>query len=128
MVEMTPQEHDDYTSGSQFCTKLVGNLLAQQNIVASPINPPAFDSLQEVMDSTSSEAFDDFYEFYKMCPGSLDVMRRLRDSLGDLERKLAAKSSYIEARREVLDEDRMKVMEEVKRMLRDIGDEGHGGS
>ena len=128
MSEMSPTEHDEYTASSQFCTKLFGNLLAKQDLVASPVNVPAFESLVEVMDAQVDDAFDDFYSFYKMCPKSSEVIGRLRDSLGEIERKIAAKSSYIEAKREMREDDRKDVMDEVRRMLRDIENEGGTGA
>lgn len=125
--EMSPQEHDGYTARAQFCTKLFGNLLEKQELAASPVNVPAFESLVEVMDAQVDDVFDDFYSFYKMCPKSSEVISRLRDSLGEIERKIAAKSSYIEAKREMREDDRMHVMDEVRRMLRDIENEGGKG-
>lgn len=120
MVEMSAEMHDDYTSSAQFVTLLTGRLLQKQGLKRSPTNVPQFESLLDVIDAADEDTFDNFYGMYKLCPGSGEQMKRLRDSLSDLERKLAAKSSYIEAKREIREDDRQKMLAEVKKMLRTI--------
>ena len=101
MIEMDAEQHDKYSSKSQFMTHLVGRVLKEQKLEATPIDTMAVDSLCKITELTTSDSFDLFYGLYKHTSGANDQIATLREAVSRVERQLAAKEAYLAARDEM---------------------------
>lgn len=61
MVEMDANEHDENAANSQFATHLVGRLLEQLQLTATPIDTVGFQKMLSLMETVSDDSFDLFY-------------------------------------------------------------------
>ncbi len=125
MVEMTSEQHDACTADAEFVTHLIGWLLVNSGSNAQTLLPPTpvaskeYASLCDVTDITSSDTFDLFYGMYKFNTRAKDYIDQLRQSLANLDRKLAAKEAYIAASRDMKNNDRQRLITEFKNLLQD---------
>lgn len=56
---------------------------------------------------------------YKHTSGSRMIMRGMREALAEVEREIEKRQSYLEAKDEMQGLDRLRVLEEVKKMIRE---------
>ncbi|VVU94284.1 Aminotransferase class I and II [seawater metagenome] len=64
MINMTCEEHDNYSANSQFITHLTGRILEKVNIKSTPINTRGFNYLLEIMGDTCNDSFELFKGLY----------------------------------------------------------------
>ena len=76
-------------------------------------------NMREVAEEADRMSFDDVFELYRHTPGGAKVLRKLRAELDEVEARIRQKESYVEAREEMETLDRVRVLEEVKRMIRE---------
>jgi len=88
MVEMDAKKHDENAANSQFATHLVGRLLEQLQLSATPIDTMGFRTMLALKDTVAGDSFDLFYGLYKYNPNSVDTLLLLRKALVDLEWRL----------------------------------------
>ena len=65
MVPMSCKAHDEYAANSQFITHLMGRILGKQGLSMTPIDTKGFESVLQLIDSTTADSFDLFYGLYK---------------------------------------------------------------
>lgn len=88
MVSLSCKDHDNYGANSQFITHLMGRILGQQGLEATPIDTKGFQSVLKLIGSTTADSFDLFYGLYKYNSNSLNTILRLRSAMDDVVRKL----------------------------------------
>ncbi|GMH98812.1 hypothetical protein TrST_g13127 [Triparma strigata] len=118
-VEMDCKEHDDFTAKSQFAAMLTGRVLSAQSLKPSPVNTSPVMSLFDVAETGGKISFDEFFKAYKHTSGSRMIMRGMREALAEVEREIEKRQSYLEAKDEMQGLDRLRVLEEVKKMIRE---------
>ena len=65
MAPMSCKAHDEYAANSQFITHLMGRILGKQGLSMTPIDTKGFESVLQLIDSTTADSFDLFYGLYK---------------------------------------------------------------
>lgn len=88
MVPLSCKDHDLFAANSQFITHLMGRILGAQGLEPTPIDTKGFDSVLQVVDSTTADSFDLFYGLYKYNKNSLDTILKLKASMDDVVLKL----------------------------------------
>lgn len=81
MVDLSCRSHDIYAADSQFLTHLMGRILSEQNLVATPIDTKGFESILNLVKTTTADSFDLFYGLYKYNKYSPDTIVRLKASM-----------------------------------------------
>lgn len=129
MVEMTSEQHDEATTDAEFVTHLIGRLLGQRARPATPVASEGYRSLLEIVDMCSSDSFDLFYGMFAHNRANAGrLLTGMRNSLAELESRLAAKEAYLDARAEMKRGDRRALLAECKALLREVAESGNGGS
>jgi len=80
MVRMTCADHDRYSANSQFMTHLIGRILGEQQLVATPIDTKGFQSLLNVLANTNADSFDLFLGLFKYNSNSCMAIANMRRS------------------------------------------------
>jgi prephenate dehydrogenase len=96
MIGMSCKEHDSYAANSQFITHLMGRILGAQGLSNTPIDTKGFESVLQLVDTTTADSFDLFYGLYKYNQNSMATILKLRaamDNVVDELTKQEAKSS-----------------------------------
>jgi len=88
MLEMSCAAHDAYAANSQFISHLLGRLLEQQGLVATPIDTNAFKNVLQLVETTCNDSWDLFYGLYKYNQNSANTLLLLRKALVDVEWRL----------------------------------------
>lgn len=88
MVQMSCKDHDTNAANSQFITHLMGRILGEQGLAATPIDTKGFESVLKLIDSTTADSFDLFYGLYKYNQNSMNIIVKLRDSMDGVVSKL----------------------------------------
>ena len=91
MVPLSCSAHDAYAANSQFITHLVGRVLGNQGLSATPIDTSGFESVLKLVDSTTADSFDLFYGLYKYNQNSADTIKQLQTAMEDVVIKLQVK-------------------------------------
>ena len=78
MIEMDAEQHAKYASKSQFMTHLVGRVLKEQKLEATPIDTAGFGNLCKITELTTADSFDLFYALYKHTPSANEQIAKLR--------------------------------------------------
>lgn len=120
MIEMSSELHDEYAASSQFITHLTGRILWQQNLVSTPIDTKGFQTVLNLVDNTCKDSFDLFFGLYFYNPHASTQLQKIRDALAKVERQLAAKEAYLAARAEVNNDQRSKILEECRSIIREV--------
>lgn len=94
MVPMSCKAHDEYAANSQFITHLMGRILGAQGLSMTPIDTKGFESVLQLVDSTTADSFELFYGLYKYNTNSMSTIEQLKaamenvvDNLKTLERE-----------------------------------------
>eukprot|EP00903_Cladosiphon_okamuranus_P012334 g11563.t1 len=119
MVEMSCELHDKYAANTQFITHLMGRILGKQGLSRTPIDTQGFSSALRLMETTCADSFELFYGLFRYNPHSHTQLRKLRDSFAEVERQLAAKEAYLEAKAELADEDRRRILAEFRTLIQE---------
>jgi hypothetical protein len=119
MIEMSCEKHDEYAANSQFITHLTGRILWQQNLSPTPIDTKGFQTVLTLVENTCKDSFDLFFGLYYYNSFAMNQLQKIRDALAKVERQLAAKEAYLAARAEVNHDQRTRILEECKTLIRD---------
>uniref|UniRef100_A0A6U1Q1C7 Prephenate/arogenate dehydrogenase domain-containing protein n=1 Tax=Fibrocapsa japonica TaxID=94617 RepID=A0A6U1Q1C7_9STRA len=119
VVEMACDQHDALCASSQFMTHLIGRLVADQGLHNSPVDSKSCRQLFEVGEATAKDSFDLFYGLYRYNRHGPGQLRQLKESLAHIERQLAAKEGYLTAKAEEKDDNRGKLMADVRYYIRE---------
>eukprot|EP00429_Kryptoperidinium_foliaceum_P004044 CAMPEP_0176006666 /NCGR_PEP_ID=MMETSP0120_2-20121206/2838_1 /TAXON_ID=160619 /ORGANISM="Kryptoperidinium foliaceum, Strain CCMP 1326" /LENGTH=370 /DNA_ID=CAMNT_0017339409 /DNA_START=156 /DNA_END=1268 /DNA_ORIENTATION=+ len=93
MVPMSCKAHDEYAANSQFITHLMGRILGAQGLSMTPIDTKGFESVLQLVDSTTADSFELFYGLYKYNTNSMTTIEQLKaamDNVVDNLKKLEA--------------------------------------
>eukprot|EP00980_Cylindrotheca_fusiformis_P007096 scaffold1489_cov194-Cylindrotheca_fusiformis.AAC.6 len=88
MVPMSCKAHDAYAANSQFITHLMGRILGAQGLSMTPIDTKGFESVLNLVKSTTADSFDLFYGLYKYNQNSMKTIQQLKGALEDVEENL----------------------------------------
>lgn len=120
MIEMTSEQHDEYAANSQFITHLTGRILWQQNLSPTPIDTKGFQTVLKLVENTCADSFDLFFGLYYYNQYASDQLQKIREALSQVERQLAAKEAYLAAKAEVANDQRTRILEECRSLMRDV--------
>ena len=84
MVPMSCKAHDAYAANSQFITHLMGRILGNQGLSVTPIDTKGFESVLQLVDSTTADSFDLFYGLYKYNQNSMRTIQGLQNAMEDV--------------------------------------------
>ena len=76
-------------------------------------------SLFDIAETSEKMTFDEFFKAYKHTSGSRMVLKGMREALDNVEREIEKRQSYLEAKDEMTHLDRLRVLEEVKKMIKE---------
>jgi len=99
MVPMSCKDHDEFAANSQFITHLMGRILGAQGLKRTPIDTKGFESVLQLVETTTADSFELFYGLYKYNRNSMDTVMNLRQSLEDVIKELQRMESDHELRR-----------------------------
>jgi arogenate dehydrogenase (NADP+), plant len=120
MVEMTAEQHDESIADAEFVTHLTGRLLVKKQLLPpTPVVSKEYAALSDVTDMIAGDSFDLFFGMYKFNDRAKIYLAQMRDNLAALERQLAAKEAYLEARTDMKNSDRQRLLSETRRLLQD---------
>jgi prephenate dehydrogenase len=120
MIEMSCEQHDEYAANSQFITHLTGRILWQQNLTPTPIDTKGFQTVLKLVENTCSDSFDLFFGLYHYNKYAELQLRKIREALAQVERQLAAKEAYLAAKAETNADQRSRILEECRSIMRDV--------
>jgi arogenate dehydrogenase (NADP+), plant len=84
MVPMSCKAHDEYAANSQFITHLMGRILGAQGLSMTPIDTKGFESVLQLVDSTTADSFELFYGLYKYNTNSMATIEQLRAAMDNV--------------------------------------------
>ena len=119
MIEMSCEQHDEYAANSQFITHLTGRILWQQNLSPTPIDTKGFQTVLNLVENTAKDSFDLFFGLYYYNSYAVSQLQKIREALSKVERQLAAKEAYLAARAEVNVDQRARILEECRSIMRE---------
>lgn len=119
MIEMTCEQHDEYAANSQFITHLTGRILWQQNLVPTPIDTKGFQTVLNLVENTAKDSFDLFFGLYYYNTYAGDQLKKIREALAQVERQLAAKEAYLAAKNEITNDQRNRILQECRSLIRE---------
>eukprot|EP01039_Chlorochromonas_danica_P003344 gene3344-3667_t len=119
VIEMSCEQHDEYAANSQFITHLTGRILWQQNLVPTPIDTKGFQTVLNLVENTCKDSFDLFFGLYYYNSYASSQLQKIREALAGVERQLAAKEAYLAARAEVSSDQRSRILEECKSLIKE---------
>ncbi len=90
MKEMNPQEHDKITANSQFLTHFIGRLLELLNCQPSDVDTEGYKSLLSIKEHSMNDSWDLFLALSKYNPQSLETIKKVKEQLNNLEKKLTS--------------------------------------
>lgn len=64
LIEMTCEDHDRLTAGTQFLTHTVGRILGEMELAESELDTKGFRSLLSLVNNTSHDSFDLYYGLF----------------------------------------------------------------
>ncbi len=88
MVPMSCKAHDEYAANSQFITHLMGRILGAQGLSMTPIDTKGFESVLQLVDSTTADSFELFYGLYKYNTNSMATIKQLKSAMDNVVENL----------------------------------------
>lgn len=120
MVEMQAEEADAYTADAEFITHLTGRVLDRESLPPTIVCSKEYAALLDVADMTAADSFDLFYGLFKFNKNASSHLNKMRDNLAKIERQIAAKEAYINAKAELQNDERQRLLAECKDLLREV--------
>ena len=71
------------------------------------------------MENTCKDSFDLFFGIYFYNTYATSQLQKIREALSKVERQLAAKEAYLQARAEANSDQRNRILEECRSIMRD---------
>jgi prephenate dehydrogenase len=124
LVEMPSEQHDATTANAEFVTHLVGRLLDQKLLPATPVMSKEYAALCDVADMTAADSFDLFFGMFKYNDKAKDHLASMRDGLANIERELAAREAYLAAKSEMKKTDRQRLLAETRLLIMELAKNG----
>ena len=128
MIEMSCEQHDEYAANSQFITHLTGRILDKQNLAPTPIDTKGFQTVLNLVDNTCKDSFDLFFGLYFYNKYAGIQLQKIREALAQVERQLAAKEAYLAAKSEFDNNQRSRILEEARALMREALLETNGSN
>lgn len=121
LVEMSAEQHDANVADADFVTLLTGRLLLDKQLLPpTPVASKECAALQQVVETAHDQDFNSFFGIFKFLNGSSQHLNKLRENLAMLDRQLAAKEAYLEARMEMKSAVRQRLVAETKTLLSEV--------
>lgn len=95
MIPMSCKAHDSYAANSQFVTHLMGRILGEQGLSNTPIDTKGFESVLQLIDTTTADSFDLFYGLYKFNQNSMKTIARLQAAMDNVVEELKKTDSTV---------------------------------
>jgi prephenate dehydratase/prephenate dehydrogenase len=124
MIQMTCELHDEFAANSQFITHLIGRILWQQNLTPTPIDTKGFQTVLNLVENTCKDSFDLFFGLYFYNKYAVKQLQNIREALSRVERQLAAREAYLAAKQESNNDQRAKILDECRSLMREAITEG----
>jgi hypothetical protein len=100
-----------------------GRILGQQNLFPTPIDTKGFQTVLNLVENTCKDSFDLFFGLYFYNKYASNQLQKIREALAQVERQLAAKEAYLAAKSEVNIDQRNRILEECKSIMREALEE-----
>lgn len=84
-----------------------------------PIDTKGFQTILQLIDNTCRDSFDLFYGLYSYNPYATNQLQKIREALSKVEKQLAAKEAYLLARHENSLDQRHRLIEECRLIIRE---------
>lgn len=120
VLEMDSKQHDESIAQAEFVTHTIGRLLNNGLLPATPLMSKEYEDLCDVAEMTAGDTLDMFFGMYKHNKKADEYLAMMRESLADIEKKLAARSAYLEAKAEIMQSDRQKLLSETRMLLQEL--------
>jgi len=88
IVNLTPDQHDQFAAYSQGITHLVGRVLEAMDITSTPIDTLGFEQLLKLMQQTCNDSPELFIDLQTENPYSNKMLSQFSDALSDVLRKI----------------------------------------
>jgi len=95
LISLTPENHDEITSRSQFLTHLVGRILENLEPKSSIIDTDGYSSLLKLIDQTKNDSWDLFEGLYQQNPYSNNILNKIISSTFKIRDKLNPPHNFI---------------------------------
>eukprot|EP00546_Thalassionema_frauenfeldii_P012796 CAMPEP_0178915446 /NCGR_PEP_ID=MMETSP0786-20121207/12032_1 /TAXON_ID=186022 /ORGANISM="Thalassionema frauenfeldii, Strain CCMP 1798" /LENGTH=352 /DNA_ID=CAMNT_0020588559 /DNA_START=123 /DNA_END=1181 /DNA_ORIENTATION=+ len=95
MIPMSCKTHDSHAANSQFITHLMGRILGEQGLSNTPIDTKGFESVLQLIDTTTSDSFDLFYGLYKFNQNSMKTIMTLQAAMNNVVEELKKKEQDV---------------------------------
>ncbi|CAJ1890271.1 unnamed protein product [Cylindrotheca closterium] len=116
--------HDATIANSEFVTHLMGRLLNRQLLPPALISSKDYKALSAIGEAAEGDSFDRFFSMYKYNDKAKDYLNILRENLADIERQLAAREAYLEAKADMRKIDRQQLLAETRLLLQELAQGG----
>lgn len=87
IIEITPDEHDQYAARSQGLTHLLGRCLENMEIKPTPIDTLGFERLLGIMNQTCHDSWELFYDLQHFNPYTKPLVSEIETSLEKLTKQ-----------------------------------------
>lgn len=84
LIEMTPDQHDDYMARSQALTHLIGRTLGQLDIQPTPVDTLGFERLISIKNQTCNDSEELFQDMLDYNPHTSSIIQALIKSMQQL--------------------------------------------
>lgn len=95
LISITPQNHDEITSNSQFLTHLIGRILENLDPKPSIIDTDGYSSLIKLVNQTKNDSWDLFKGLYQQNPYSDNILNKIISSTFSLKYKLNPEPDFL---------------------------------
>ncbi len=85
ILEMTPDEHDQFAARSQGITHFIGRVLGDVGLEQTPIDTLGFIKLREIIEVTCNDTWELFCDLQKYNPYTKEVLAQLADSIQNIQ-------------------------------------------
>ena len=88
MVEMSCEQHDTYTSSSQFITHLTGRVLSNLKLTSTPINTTGYEMLLGLVENTENDSLELFRGLFRYNSSAKKNLLNFQKSLENIIQEL----------------------------------------
>lgn len=85
----------------------------------TPIDTKGFQTVLNLVENTCKDSFDLFFGLYFYNKYASNQLQKIREALAQVERQLAAKEAYLAAKSEVNADQRNRILEECRMLMRE---------
>ena len=93
IIEITPDEHDQFAARSQGITHLLGRVLQDMDIKSTPIDTLGFERLLGIMNQTCNDSWELFDDLQRYNPYTQPLVEEITSGLHQVMKKVADPTS-----------------------------------